>query len=200
MRKALLSGALLAAAAAVVVLLGSWLGDDLQHFALLGAALGGVIGLAPHQPVWGKLGGFATGFVLAWVGFALRAAVLPDSAGGRAVAAFLVIMACVLVCALSAGRIPLWSALVGAAAIVGAYETTYTSSPSQFLEESPTAATTILFAAALGFMATSLLADAHPVAEPEWAEVDGGEPTSTWEPGREANTAAFDAVLAGESK
>ena len=200
MRKALLPGALLAVAAAVIVLLGGWLGDDLQHFALLGAALGGVIGLAPHRPAWGKLAGFAGGFVLAWVGFALRAAVLPDSAGGRAVAAFLVILACVLLCAVSSGRIPLWSALVGAAAIVGAYETTYTSAPSQFLTESPTAATTILFAAALGFLATTALADALPGTEGAGIEAAPAQAAPVWQPERDADTASFDAVLAGETK
>ena len=220
MRKALLSGALLAVASAVIVLLGSWLGEDLQHFALLGAALGGAIGLAPHRPGWGKLAGFAVGFVLAWAGFALRAAVLPDTAGGRAVAAFLVIAVCVVACAVSAGRVPLWSALIGAAAIVGAYEATYTSSPSQFLDESPTAATTVMFAAALGYLATTLLADSLATADshmaadtptatgslaaadphtPAYSPATAGETSHTiW--GHADDTAARDAVLAGESK
>ena len=44
---------------------------------------------------------------------------------------------------------------MGAAAIVGAYEETYTNAPSQFIHESPTAATTVLLAAALGYVATA---------------------------------------------
>jgi hypothetical protein len=164
MRRALLSGCFIAVAAALTVLLGAVLGEDLEHFALLGAALGGVIGLVPHTPAWGKLAGFGVGFVLAWIGFALRAAVLPDAPSGRAVAAFLVIILCVAVCGLSAGRIPLWSTLVGAAAIVGAYEATYTNSPVQFLSDSPTAATTVLIAAGLGYLATTLVAVAGPTA------------------------------------
>ena len=214
MRKALLSGALLAVAAAVIVLLGSWLGEDLQHFALLGAALGGVIGLVPHRPGAGKLGGFALGFVLAWVGFAVRAAVLPDTAGGRAVAAFLVIAVCALACSVSAGRIPLWSTLIGAAAIVGAYEATYSSSPSQFLQDSPTAATTVLFAAALGYLATTAFGepvaagipqvDRHgteAVSDEHGTDVHGTEaPNAAWATEDQSNTAAFDAVLAGENK
>jgi len=193
MRKALLSGSLLAVAAALIVLLGQLFGDDLQHFALLGAALGGVIGLVPHQPALGKLAGFGIGFVLAWIGFALRAAVLPDAASGRAVAAFLVILLCVLACAVSDGRIPLWSALVGTAAIVGAYEATYTNSPSQFLSDSPTAATTILFAAGLGYLATNVLAEALPRAEEQ------GRPRATaGAPEQYSDT--LDSVLAGETK
>jgi len=197
MRKALLSGALLAVAAAVIVLLGGFFGDDLQHVALLGAALGGVVGLVPHQPAWGRLAGFATGFVLAWVGFALRAAVLPDTAGGRAVAAFLVILAIALACAVSAGRVPVWSALVGAAAIVGAYEATYTNAPSQFLDESPTAATTILFAAALGFLATSAFAESLAAGRHERREpaADAG-----WDVEQDSPTSTLDSVLAGEPK
>ena len=47
--------------------------------------------------------------------------------------------------------------LVGVAAIVGAYEDTYTNAPSQFLHESPTAATNVLLAAAFGYLATAFL-------------------------------------------
>jgi hypothetical protein len=158
LRKALISGSLLAVAAALTVLLGGVLGAELEHFALLGAALGGVIGLVPHRSAGGKLAGFGLGFVLAWIGYALRAAVLPDAPSGRAVAAFVVIALCAVVCGVSAGRIPLWSALVGAAAMVGAYEATYTASPTRFLDDSPSAATTILYAAGLGYLATNLLA------------------------------------------
>ena len=49
MRKSLLSGCLLAVFAALVVGLGQLLGLDLQHVALLGAALGGILGLVPHR-------------------------------------------------------------------------------------------------------------------------------------------------------
>jgi membrane protease YdiL (CAAX protease family) len=194
MRKALLSGCLLAVAAALIVLLGGFLGHDLEHFALLGAALGGVIGLVPHRPAWGKLAGFGVGFALAWVGFALRAAVLPDAPSGRAVAAFLVIVLCVAVCGVSAGRMPLWSALVGAAAIVGAYEATYTNSPAQFLGDSPTAATTVLFAAGLGYLATNLITESQPGSvDVRPAEPDDAEPDDD-------HYADLDDVLAGESK
>lgn len=193
MRKSLLSGCLLAVATAVTVLLGQVFGDDLQHVALLGVALGGVVGLVPHRSGWGRLGGFAIGFVLAWVGFALRAAVLPDTAGGRAVAAFLVVLACAGACAVSAGRIPLWSALVGVAALVGAYEQTYTDAPSQLLTQSTSAATTVLLAAALGYLAASLLTG--PVAGVEGPGVLA-EPT----PAADDQHDSIDTVLAGDTK
>ncbi len=157
MTKNVIGGLILAVMAALVVGLGELLGLDLQHVALLGAALGGVIGLVPDRQPWQRISGFAVGFVLAWIGFALRAAVLPDSSAGRAVAAFLVIAACMAVVAATRTQLPLWSMLVGAAAIVGAYEETYTNAPSQFIHESPTAATTVLLAVALGFLATAFL-------------------------------------------
>jgi drug/metabolite transporter superfamily protein YnfA len=133
---------------------------DLQHVALIGAALGGVLGLVPDRSPGERIGGFLVGFAAAWIGFAIRAAVLPDSASGRAVAAFIVIAVCLLLAAamsMTPVRPPLWSMLVGVAAIVGAYEEMYTSAPSQFLSDSPTAATTVLLAVSLGYLATSVL-------------------------------------------
>jgi hypothetical protein len=170
MRKRLVVGLLLAVFAALIIWLGQLLGLDLDHVALAGAAIGGVLGLVP-SPTLGKLAGFGLGFVVAWLGFALRAAVLPDSAGGRAAAAFIVVAVIAVVCAVSAERLPLWSGLLGAAAIVAAYEETYTNAPSQFVSESPTAGTTMLFAVALGFLAASLL----PLGGRQGAhEADGG--------------------------
>lgn len=156
MLRSLLSGFVLALCAAVVLMIGG--GSDLEHVALLGAALGAVIGLAPHDPPLGKLGGFALGFAVSWMAFAVRAAVLPDSTTGRAVAAFLVILICGAVAAFTSGKVPLWSSLVGAAAMVGAYETAYSSSPSTFLTTSPHAATTVLLAAGFGYIGATVVA------------------------------------------
>lgn len=155
MLRRLLSGCVLALCAAVVLLIGG--GSELEHVALLGAALGGVIGLVPNDPPLGKLGGFALGFAGAWIAFGVRAAVLPDSTIGRAVAAFVVILILGAVAAVSAGRVPLWSSLVGAAAMVGAYETSYSNSPSTFLTTSPQAATTVLLAAGFGYIGTTVI-------------------------------------------
>lgn len=159
MRRSLIAGLVLAVLAALITALGGVFGSNLEHVALLGAALGGALGLVPHQYDWGRITGFLLGFLAAWIGFALRAAVLPDSSNGRAVATFLVVAVCALVCAFSAGRLPLWSALLGSAAIVGAYEEIYTNAPSQFISESPEAGTTVLLAAAFGYLATSVVYD-----------------------------------------
>lgn len=155
MLKPLVTGAILAIAAALVLALGQ--GSDLEHSALLGAALGGVLGLVHPEQGLGRLGGALIGFLVAWAGFALRAAVLPDTTAGRAVAAAAVLLVCALVAGLSRNRLPLWSMLLGGAALIAAYEATYRNAPALFLTESPRAATTIGLAAAVGVLLTSLV-------------------------------------------
>jgi hypothetical protein len=199
MRRSLLSGLVLAAFAALIIGLGQLFGLDLQHVALMGAALGGVLGLVPHDFPLGKLGGFLIGFVVAWIGFALRAAVLPDSAGGRAAAAFIVVAVVAVACAASAGRVPLWSALLGAAAIVGAYEETYTNAPSQFLKESPTSGTTVLFAVALGFLAATFVADTRRAGIHEASSWNNWFSRTTSRH-TDDSTVGIDGLLAGETK
>jgi hypothetical protein len=198
MRRGLLVGLVLAVFAALIIGLGQLFGLDLQHVALLGAALGGVLGLVPHQPPLGKLGGFLVGFVVAWIGFALRAAVLPDSASGRAVAAFIVVAIIGVACAVSLGRLPLWSALLGAAAIVGAYEETYTNAPSQFLRESPAAGTTVLLAVALGYLAASLIpqGEGARASGSTWDWFSRGSQTSN----DNVETVGIDGLVAGDNK
>ena len=193
MRRSLMAGLLLAVGAALIIGLGDALGLGMEHVALLGAALGGVLGLVTAREPLGKLGGFVVGFVVAWLGFALRAAVLPDTAAGRALAAFLVVAVVGMCAAVSGGRVPLWSALLGAAAIVGAYEQTYTNAPSEFLQQSPSAGTTVLLAVALGYLATSLV----PFPGTPFLSAEPDHRASTPDP---ADHADVDALFAGESK
>jgi ABC-type transport system involved in cytochrome c biogenesis permease subunit len=117
--------------------------------------------------------GFFVGFLLGWGGYALRAGVLPDTGAGRAVAAFLVIAVLTGVCAATTGWVPLWCGLLGVAAIAGAYEYAFTIDPTAFTSQSLTAATTVLLAAAVGFLVggvgAAFFADdeqTHPAREP----------------------------------
>lgn len=157
MRVNLLSGLLLASAAVLVVWSSATLGLELESVALLGAALGAVVALVPDRTAPMRLAGFGAGFVIAWVGYAARALLLPDTSGGRAVAAFLVVMACAVVAAVARGRVPLWSLLLGTAALSGSYELTYSEAPSQMIDTSMTAVTTLLFTIGVGFLAASLI-------------------------------------------
>jgi hypothetical protein len=198
MRRSLIAGLVLAVFAALIIGLGELFGLDLQPVALLGAALGGVLGLVPHRFPLGKLGGFVLGFVIAWIGYALRAAVLPDAPGGRAVAVLVVVALVAVACAISADRVPMWSALLGAAAIAGAYEEIYTNAPSQFLKESPTAATAVLLAAALGYLATTLVVEGQRAVA---ADGDGAEHGRRARRHASADTQeTFDSLLTGDRK
>lgn len=165
MRNRLIAGAVLAIAAALLVWVGTAIGMDLEAAALLGGALGAAVALIPDRSPWVRLGGFVVGFVLAWVGYAVRATMLPDTSSGRAVAVFLTVLACVVVTAATLDRLALWSLLLGAAALAGAYEFTYAAAPPEFLSTSMDTATTLIFAVAVGFLVGSF-------AAPEFVSTD----------------------------
>lgn len=171
MRKTLLVGLVLVVAAVMVVLLSAAFDLELEPAALLGVALGAVVALVPDRTPLMRLAGFMGGLVAAWVGYLLRAGVLPDSAGGRAVAVGLVIALAVGVAAAGFGRIPLWSCLLGVAALAGAYEHTYAAAPPEVTSSSVTSVTTLLLTFAIGFLASAFLAPAgeSPAERRRWA-------------------------------
>jgi hypothetical protein len=153
MRRTLLTGGLLALFAALLANFGGALGLDEVRSALLGAAIGATLGLVPgNDSSYARVVGFVVGFVLAWIGYALRAGVLPDTGSGRGIAAFLVIIILTGICAATMGWMPLWSGLLGVAAIAGAYEFAFGLDPTAFTSQSVTAATTVLLAASVGFL------------------------------------------------
>lgn len=170
MRRTLVIGGLLAVFAALLAQFGGSLGLEEIRSALLGAALGAALGIVPvHDGPAARAVGFLAGFVLAWVGYALRAGVLPDTGSGRAVAAFLVIAVLTGVCAATLNWLPFWSGLLGVAAIAGAYEYAFGIDPTAFTSESVTAATTVLLAAAVGYLVGAVAAAFVP---------EGGQPAA----------------------
>lgn len=160
MRKTLVAGGVLAVAAVLVVLISSALDLELESVALLGAALGAVVALVPDRTPLVRLGGFVGGFVAAWIGYVVRAALLPDTAGGRAAAVGLVVLLCVGITAASLNRLPLWSTLLGTAALTGAYEFTFAAAPPELVSTSVSTATTLLFNVAVGFLTAAVFASA----------------------------------------
>ena len=156
MRKTLLVGGILIVAAVVVVVLSDLFDLRLESVALLGLAVGAVVALVPDQSPAMRLIGFAAGLVAAWVGYLVRAGFLPDSVAGRAVSIVIVLAICVIVAAATSGRIPLWAPLLGAAAMVGAYEYTYAAAPPEVTSTSVSAVTALLMTAATGFLAVAL--------------------------------------------
>lgn len=158
MRRTMLVGLVLTVAAVVVVFVSAWFDLELEPVALLGVSLGAVVALVPDRTPLMRLAGFAGGLVAAWIGYVARAAMLPDSTGGRAVAVGLVVVLVVAVAAVGMQRIPLWSALLGAAALAGAYEYSYAAAPPEVASTSISAVTALLFTAAVGYLATALVA------------------------------------------
>jgi hypothetical protein len=174
-RRTLLAGAVLAAAAALLVAFGDSFGLDASRFALLGAAVGAVLGLVPSRLAAERAAAWAVGFLVAWLGYAVRLALLPDTPSGRAVAAAIVVLAVAAVAALSFGRLPLWAGLLGVASMTGGYEVTAVEAPLSFTTDSVTAATTVALAASVGFLITSLMVRVVPA------------PTAPGEPPRDAS-------------
>lgn len=158
MRKTMLVGLVVTVAAVLVVLVSAWFDLELESVALLGVGVGAVIALVPDRSPWMRLVGLLGGVVAAWVGYLVRAGMLPDSPGGRAVAVGLVVVLAVGVAAAGMGRIPLWSSLLGAAALAGAFEYTYAAAPPEVTSTSMSAVTTLLFTVAVGFLAAALVA------------------------------------------
>ncbi|HET7736776.1 MAG TPA: hypothetical protein VFK52_12420 [Nocardioidaceae bacterium] len=143
-----------------------WLSDlgdlELEPVALLGVTVGGVLALVRDGSALGKAGGFLAGFVSAWALYALRAAWLPDSTAGKAVFAATIVALCVAACAVTLRRFPLWSTLLGAGAMAGAFEAAYVAAPPETLSTSVTAASSMALAVALGFLAASVVATSVP--------------------------------------
>ena len=178
MRRNLLAGLCLAAAAGLLVIIGAALDLELESVALLGAALGAVVALVPDRTPLVRVGGFAVGVVAALIGYLLRALLLPDTSGGRAVAVVLVLLLCVGVSAVAQGRLPLWSLLLGTAGLVGAYEFTYAEAPPELLTTGMATITSLFLSVAVGFLATSFASPTtrRPDSAPQVQEHDNPTP------------------------
>lgn len=156
MRRMLSAGVVLIAVAGGIYWL-SDLGDlELEPVALLGVTVGGVLALVRDGSAGGKAVGFIAGFVAAWALYALRAAWLPDSVSGKAAFAAGIVALCVAVSAVTLTRVPLWSALLGAGAMAGAFEAAYVAAPPETLTTSTTVGSSMALAVALGFLAAAL--------------------------------------------
>ena len=163
MRKTLLPGTLLAVAAGLLVVIGSALDLELDSAALFGVAVGAVVALVPDRTPVLRLGAFAVGYVITWVGYAIRAALLPDTSSGRAVTAFIVLLLVAAIAFAVRDRLPMWGMLLGVAGLTGAYEYTYDAAPPEFLTTSVTISTTLLLVLAVGFVVASFATPAEAV-------------------------------------
>lgn len=174
MRKDLYVGLSLTAGGLLVVLVGAWLDLELSAQALLGVAVGGVVALVPDRSAAQRVGGFAAGFVISWVGYFVRAGFMPDTETGRAVYVGIVLLLATAAALLVLARLPLWSVLLGAATFAGGYEQIYTDAPPLVTSTSVSAATALLLTTAVGFLAASWIGPERdeptppePASEPE---------------------------------
>jgi hypothetical protein len=158
MRRTLLSGLLLVAAALVTVLAGAGLDLEVDQTALLGVSAGAVVVLVPVGSVLRRFLGFALGVFLTLVGFFVRAALLPDTSAGRAVFGAVVVALCVVAAVASAQRLALWALLLGAATFAGAFESVYNAAPPQVAVNSISTLTALGLCVAMGFFAASFVA------------------------------------------
>lgn len=144
MKNHLVSGIVLAVAAAASVLLSGVLGLDLVDVTVLGVALGAALVVISDRSVAGRLVGFGLGVAIAWLAYGLRAGLLPDSDTGRAVAFAVTFVLVGAIAAVSGGRLPMWSMLIGVAAMTGAYEAAFGANTPLFASESVVALTSVL--------------------------------------------------------
>jgi hypothetical protein len=174
MRRTLLAGLLLVMATGLTVLVGEALDLEVEAVALLGVASGAIVALVPDQNASRRLAAYALGFVAAYV---VRAAATPDTSAGRAVFAAFVVALCVGAFAISGGRLPLWSALLGSASFAGAYEFTYTQAATRVLDTSVSSATALLLCVAVGFLVSAATTDPRAQAAETASADDAPTPT-----------------------
>jgi hypothetical protein len=174
MRTSLLAGGIVVVTAVLAVLLGAPFGLELDSYALIGVAMGAVVALVPDGRPGLRLTGFASGVLVTWISYLIRAALLPDTVGGRAAATFLVLALCVAIATVAQGRIPVWSTFAGAATFFGAYEAAFAAAPPEVATTSLTALTAVALTVALGFLAASFVAPVVAPAAPR-ADLDATE-------------------------
>ena len=156
------AGALLALAVVAVMTVGTSLQLQLGAYALAGVLVGGVAGLVPDCSLVARLVGVAAGVAVAWAGFVVRAAVMPDTSTGRTAAAVVTVLLATVVALVP--RVPLWAVLLGAGALAAAYESSYAAAPPEIMSTSIDAITGLGVAVVAGFVASALPGTSAPVA------------------------------------
>lgn len=172
MRTSIFGGLLLAVAAPLLLGVNALLDLELEAVVLLGTAVGAVTALVPDRTPGARLLGLLAGVVVGWVSYIVRAGFLPDSATGRALAVALALALCVLVAVVTRERLALWSALLGTAAMAGAYEYTFAAAPTEVLSATFSTVTALLMATAVGYLVCSAVPPASRTPERAHARDD----------------------------
>lgn len=141
----------------VVVAWGDVLGLQLGSAAFVSVLAGILVATVPNGPVTNRIIGFLLGVLFAWISYALRAAVLPDSDLGRGIAATLIVLGVAVVAIVAGSKVPWWAMITGLIALTSVYEATYNNAPSRFLDESPIALTSVLVASGIAIFVVTLV-------------------------------------------
>lgn len=165
-------GAVVLVLAALVAAGGGMIGITTVWPVLLGVA----VGLAAPPATLGRIAAFVVGAIASWGAMALGAALLPQSGLADAIALLVGLAIIVIIAAVTADQVPLWTGLVGYAAFAGLYEPIFAANPTLFLTESPVALVTVLLAGALGLAVASFASLVAPAdarsADPELPSVE----------------------------
>lgn len=156
MKKIVVGGLVLIVFVTIGLLVGAALEVALAGVLFTGA-IGVVLGIVPLGGPVMRIVAFLIGFVLGWVGFGLQAGVLPQTTASQIIAAVLVIIVVTVIAALSRDKVPFWAMLLGAATMVGAYQTAFLAAPENFLTGSPIAATGALVGVAMGLITAGVM-------------------------------------------
>lgn len=152
MLRTVICGAVVAAFAGILALVGDTIGITTLWPVLLAAA----IGLAAGPAVGSRIATAAIGSVVGFLSYALLIGVLPGTDGATALVAVVAVLVLTLVSALTGGVLPLWAGLAGYAAFAGLYDPRAVASPTTFLTDAPLALVTVLLALGLGAIAAVL--------------------------------------------
>jgi hypothetical protein len=183
LRASLLGTVALAPAVAVLFWFSQGLDLEVEPVALMGVLLGGAVGLVPDRAPGWRVAGAAAGFVVAFVMYPVRALYLPDSTGGVITFAVILVLLLAGAHAVSFGRIPAWSLLLGAGAFVAGFEADYVAAPSETGTTIVAAATALLLAVGVGLLVASCFGPTQP------GRVVGGAHTA---PGAGSADSAYD--------
>jgi hypothetical protein len=195
MRKELFVGLALAASTFLLVLIGGWLDLDVAAIALLGVTAGAVVGLVPDRSAAARIGGFAVGFVICWIGYFVRAALMPDTETGRAVTFGLVLLLALGATLVAVGRLPFWSVLLGVGTFAGAYETVYEVAPPLVLDTSISTASALLLTVAVGFLSVAWFGPEHEKTETVVVREDRDDTPQSPRTRKDDDTVALDSMM-----
>ncbi len=171
MKKIFVGGLLLAVFTAIAL----WIGAALQlplGAILFSGGVGTVLGLIKQGGPIVRIVSFLIGFVLSWALFGVQAALLPQLVVSQIIGAVVTIAIITLIAGFTRNKMPFWALLLGAATMVGAYQTEFANAPQNFLTESVTSAGGTLIGVALGLIVAAIMEfvgadeDEEPTAKP----------------------------------